>query len=77
MPNFTIELKPHTNQVIAIKAASKADYIQLVEDYAAAAIDCYQNQYDIDSFAEALLDAAEDWLEFDECEQLYMRLNLA
>lgn len=77
MPNFTISLKPNTNQVISIAAASKADYIQLVKDYASSTVDCYLDQYDIDSLADALLDASEPWLEFDECEQLYMSLNLA
>lgn len=69
MPNFQI-----TNNTIS--AASRADYIQLVHDYASGAdyLDAYDDQ---DWFPDALIDAADAWLSFDETEQLYIKLGLA
>ena len=68
MPNFQI----NNNTIFA---ASRADYIQLVQDYAAGAD--YLNAYDLDWFADALIDASDAWLSFEETEQLYMKLGLA
>ena len=69
MPNFTIN-----NNTLSV--ASKADYIQLVQDYASGAdyLDAYDDQ---DWFPDALIDAADPWLSFDETEQLYIKLGLA
>ena len=74
MPNFTVELN-NQNQVYSLRAASRADYIQMVHDYASGAE--YQDQYDLDTFAEALIDAGEEWMEYYEHEKLFMDLGLA
>lgn len=71
---FSIQLNSN-QEVVSISAASRADYIQMVHDYKNNAK--YQDQYDLDTFADALIDASEDWLDYNECEQLYMRLGLA
>ena len=69
MPNFTINNN-------TISAASRADYIQLVQDYASGAdyLDTYDDR---DWFADALIDAADAWLSFEETEQLFVKLGLA
>ena len=77
MPNFTVTLNS-SNQVTSLSAASREDYIQLVHDYANAGYAGeYLDQYDLDTLAEAILDASEPWLSFDECEDLFCSLGLA